>query len=108
MDLDPFLRNTFWTVGVGSTLTWLTGLSIHPGTSQRFMALPSYNKARRALIYFIIGLVAVNIVTCILGMLIYTKYKDCDPTLAKVNVIIILKRHFHYHQHTFKTIKYRI
>jgi len=90
MDLNPFLRNTFWTVSVGSTLTWLTALSIHPGTSQRFVALPSYNKARKALIYFIIGLVVVNIVTCVLGMLIYTKYKDCDPALAKVNVFIII------------------
>ncbi|XP_050436170.1 sodium-coupled monocarboxylate transporter 1-like isoform X1 [Adelges cooleyi] len=83
MDVDPFLRNTFWTVSVGTTFSWITGLGIHPGAVQRFVALPSYNKARKSLIYFIFGMGVVKIFTGLIGMQIYAKYKDCDPVRAK-------------------------
>lgn len=86
MDPDPFLRHTFWTVGVGTIFAWLTQLGIHPGAVQRFVALPSYNKAKKALIYFVLGMGVVKILTGTVGMLIYAKYKDCDPIMANVSV----------------------
>jgi len=86
MNPDPFLRNSFWTVSIGTTFTWLSSLSINPGAIQRFVALSSYNKARKALIYFIIGIALVQIFTGTIGMLIYTKYKDCDPVMANVSI----------------------
>jgi len=89
MDPDPFLRNTFWTVTVGTTFLWLTGLGIHPGAVQRFVALPTYSKARSAAIWFVFGIGVVKILTGAIGMLIYTKYKDCDPLMANVSYVII-------------------
>ncbi|KAL5235937.1 hypothetical protein ACI65C_003347 [Semiaphis heraclei] len=82
MDPDPFLRNTFWTVTVGTTFQWLSGLGIHPGAVQRFVALPTYSKARSAAIWFVFGMAVVKVLTGAVGMLIYTKYKDCDPLMA--------------------------
>lgn len=87
MDPDPFLRNTFWTVSVGTTFAWITQLGIHPGAVQRFVALPTYNKARKSLIYFILGMGVVKLLTGTIGMLIYSKFKDCDPILANVSII---------------------
>lgn len=66
-------------------LSSINSLGIHPGAVQRFVALPSYYKARKALIYFLIGMCVVKILTGVIGMLIYTKYKDCDPVLANVS-----------------------
>lgn len=85
MDPNPFLRHSFWTVSVGTTFSWLTVLSINPGAVQRYVALPSYKKARSALIYFIVGIAVVKTLTGAMGMLIYTKYKDCDPVSAQVS-----------------------
>ncbi|VVC39884.1 Sodium/solute symporter [Cinara cedri] len=82
MDPDPFLRHSFWTVSIGMSLAWLNNLGIHPGAVQRFVALPSYNKARKSLIYFILGMGVVTLMTGTIGMLMYTKYKDCDPVMA--------------------------
>jgi hypothetical protein len=89
MDPDPFLRSTFWTVGIGTIFQWIPQLGMHPGAVQRFVALPSYKKARNALIYFLIGIAVVKILTGAIGLLIYTKYKDCDPISANVSVFIV-------------------
>lgn len=87
MDPDPFLRNTFWTVSIGTTFSWINSLGIHPGAVQRFVALPTHSKAKKALIYFVLGMAVVKILTGTIGMLVYTKYKDCDPIMAGVSVI---------------------
>lgn len=90
MDLDPFLRNTFWTVSIGTVFNWINNLGIHPGAVQRFVSLPTYNKARNSLIYFIFGIAVIKLLTGITGMLIYAKYKDCDPVMAKVNILLYI------------------
>lgn len=86
MDPDPFLRHTFWTITIGTTFSWLNFLGIHPGSIQRFVALPTVNKARKALIYFIVGTCVIKICSTTIGMLIYTKFKDCDPIMAGVSI----------------------
>ncbi|VVC39885.1 Sodium/solute symporter [Cinara cedri] len=82
MDPDPFLRNTFWTINVGTIFGTITMFGIHPGTVQRFVSLPTHDKARKSLIYFLIGASSVMTVTGIIGMIIYSMYKDCDPVKA--------------------------
>ncbi|CAI6360553.1 unnamed protein product [Macrosiphum euphorbiae] len=82
MDPNPFLRNTFWTVSIGTTFQWLASLGIHPGAVQRFIALPTYAKAQKAAIFFVLGMAVVKLLTGSIGMLIYAKYKDCDPLMA--------------------------
>ncbi|XP_025202992.1 sodium-coupled monocarboxylate transporter 2-like, partial [Melanaphis sacchari] len=72
MNPDPFLRNTFWTVSIGTTFQWLTSLGIHPGAVQRFVALPTYGKAQKAAIFFVFGMGVVKILTSVVGMLIYS------------------------------------
>lgn len=88
MDLNPFLRNTFWTVGSGMLLSSITHLGIHPGAVQRFVSLPSYKKARNSLIFFSLGMGVVKLLTGMTGLLIYATYKDCDPSLANVSVFL--------------------
>lgn len=87
MDPDPFLRNTFWTVSIGVTMLYISQLGNHPGTIQRCVSLPTYKKAKYSLIFFSLGMAVVKILSALIGMLIYTKYKDCDPILANVSVL---------------------
>ncbi|XP_050533671.1 sodium-coupled monocarboxylate transporter 1-like [Daktulosphaira vitifoliae] len=82
MDPNPFLRNSFWTVSIGVIFSWVYHLGMHPGAVQRFVSLPTYSKARKALIGFAIGMVVVKLLTGLIGMLMYTKFKNCDPIMA--------------------------
>ncbi|VVC39887.1 Sodium/solute symporter [Cinara cedri] len=82
MDPDPFLRNSFWTVSIGTALHVISTIGVQAGSVQRFVSLPSYAKAGKSLIAFSLGMCVVKILTGCLGMLIYTKYQDCDPVLA--------------------------
>lgn len=90
MNPDPFLRHTFWTISTGIAFNWITQLGIQPGVVQRFIALPTYNQARKSLIYFVFGFVVITLLTGTIGMLIYAKYKDCDPVMANVSVYFTL------------------
>lgn len=72
---------------MGLTIYWILITGLHPGSVQRYVALPTYRKARNALIFYDLGMVMIQSGCGLLGMLIYTKYKDCDPTLAKVSLL---------------------
>lgn len=85
MNPDPFMRCTFWNVCIGSVLLWISHIAIHPGTIQRFVALPTYKKAKKSLIWFGVGIIIVNIFTGTAGLIMYAKYKDCDPVSAGVS-----------------------
>lgn len=86
MDPDPFLRTTVWTITLGIIVFWILIAGLHPGSVQRFVALPSYGKARNALIYYVTGMGILHMSCGLMGMLIYTKYKDCDPSSANVSL----------------------
>ncbi|XP_025406239.1 sodium-coupled monocarboxylate transporter 1-like isoform X2 [Sipha flava] len=49
---------------------------------QRFVALPTFNEARKSLIFFAFGMGVIKLFSGMTGLLIYATYKDCDPTLA--------------------------
>lgn len=85
MDPDPFLRNSFWTISIGSLINSITYLGLNPSTTQRFVALPTYKMARNALIFLMLGSGVITAMTGLIGMSIYAKYRDCDPSTANVS-----------------------
>ncbi|KAG8325428.1 hypothetical protein J6590_067879 [Homalodisca vitripennis] len=84
MDPSPFARSTFWTISLGSVFTWLSHVGVHPGTSQRFIAVSTVKEARAVLLWTCVGYVWVKAITTLLGMLIYAHYHDCDPIATKM------------------------
>ncbi|PSN54824.1 Sodium-coupled monocarboxylate transporter 2 [Blattella germanica] len=84
MDPSPFRRVTFWTVVLGLTFNWIYDLSVNQTMVQKSMSLPSLTQARRALAFQVLGLIVLETVTCTIGLLIYSKYHDCDPLTSKV------------------------
>ena len=47
MDPSPFVRNSFWGMSVGMTITWLTGLGINQSSVQRFLSVPNVKEAHK-------------------------------------------------------------
>ncbi|KAG8325413.1 hypothetical protein J6590_067862 [Homalodisca vitripennis] len=84
MDPSPFRRNTFWTICLGSVFTWLSHVGVHPGTSQRFIAVSTFKEARSVLLWTCVGYVWIKVLITVLGLLIYAHYHDCDPIATKM------------------------
>lgn len=84
MDPDPFARNTFWTVAVGTSFTWLGHLGVHPGAIQRFIAVPTHAAARAVMLWSSLGFTIIKALAVFVGMLIYAKYQGCDPIATRV------------------------
>ncbi|XP_017772841.1 PREDICTED: sodium-coupled monocarboxylate transporter 2-like [Nicrophorus vespilloides] len=82
-DLDPTLRDTFWTILIGSMFAWAQIISISQGTIQKCLALPSLQSVKKALIILAIGMMVVNLCSIYTGLMMYAKYKDCDPLKSK-------------------------
>uniref|UniRef100_A0A146KPI9 Sodium-coupled monocarboxylate transporter 1 n=2 Tax=Lygus hesperus TaxID=30085 RepID=A0A146KPI9_LYGHE len=84
MDPDPFQRNTFWTVLLGSIINWTGMIAIHPASYQRFISVRTYTMAQVISVIMCVGLIVIKSVSLYTGLVIYARYKDCDPVEAKV------------------------
>lgn len=104
MDPDPFLRNSFWTISIGSLINSITYLGLNSSTIQRLVALPTYKLARNALILLMMGLCMITLVTGLIGMLIYAKYKDCDPSTANVSLFYFRVRSIIAKKYSYRQI----
>ncbi|RZC41083.1 SSF domain containing protein [Asbolus verrucosus] len=83
MNPDPTVRTTFWGIIIGMTTSWISGLGINPTSVQRFMTVPSLKKAKMCVIIFGLGVLVTKAVCCFSGLIMYAKYKDCDPYTSK-------------------------
>lgn len=83
MDLNPFARNTFWTVGLGCTFTWLSQIAVHPGVVQKFIAVPTQSDAIKVMFWGGVGIAVIKTLTVFTGLLMYTNYHGCDPLATR-------------------------
>ncbi|KAF2894935.1 hypothetical protein ILUMI_11239, partial [Ignelater luminosus] len=82
MNPDPTVRNTFWAVVLGNIALWIAFIGIDPAGVQRFLAVPSLMDARKCLVIFIVFTIITKFISCFSGLIMYTKYFDCDPLTA--------------------------
>ncbi|XP_053681280.1 sodium-coupled monocarboxylate transporter 1-like [Anopheles nili] len=79
LSLDPTERHTIWAIFIGGGSFWMAKNAIHQMMIQRYLALPSFKDAQKALICFTIGMILL-LMTCFYnGLLIYATFYDCDP-----------------------------
>ncbi|XP_054288162.1 sodium-coupled monocarboxylate transporter 1-like [Macrosteles quadrilineatus] len=83
-DPDPFARNTFWTVIIGTQFFWLSNFAVHPGSVQKFICVPSMRGAKIVMIISCVCIIGVISITSYIGLLIFAKYHDCDPVATKM------------------------
>ncbi|XP_046397965.1 sodium-coupled monocarboxylate transporter 1-like [Ischnura elegans] len=83
-DPDPTVRHTFWNTVFGCVFSWMTHISVNQGMVQRFLAMPSLKKANIMIVFFTFGCLAITMMSCYCGLLIYATYRNCDRLSAKI------------------------
>lgn len=78
-DLDPMLRNSFWSVMLGCFFLHIAISGSDQSMVQRYVSLPTLSDARKALWFFVLGAMFIKSCAIYNGLLIYAKYHDCDP-----------------------------
>ena len=82
-NIDPTARHTFWTLVVGGSFYWIIA-NTNQNVIQRFLALKDEKAAKRASMYYVIG-ITILISMCVYnGLLLYATYYDCDPLTTKL------------------------
>ncbi|KAL6443066.1 hypothetical protein ACFW04_002798 [Cataglyphis niger] len=84
MNPSPFIRNSFWGMSVGMTMTWLASLGISQVSIQRFLAVPTIKEAQKSIWFLAVGLVVVKFISVFTGLTMYARYHKCDPITAHV------------------------
>ncbi|XP_033166824.1 sodium-coupled monocarboxylate transporter 2 [Drosophila mauritiana] len=79
---SPYVRHTVWSVLIGGFSFWTSVNAGGQHMVQRYMSLPSLKKSRQASFLFTIGVSIFIALCCFMGLLLFSKYKDCDPWSA--------------------------
>ncbi|GFQ97045.1 sodium-coupled monocarboxylate transporter 2 [Trichonephila clavata] len=82
-DFDPTARHTVWSLTIGGFFTWLSIYGISQPMVQRYLTISNIRGARIAIWLNLPGLGTIVTVTTLAGLLIYTRYADCDPIRTK-------------------------
>ncbi|BFF91110.1 sodium-coupled monocarboxylate transporter 2 [Drosophila madeirensis] len=78
-NLDLTTRSTIWNVFSSATVMWAGYVGLNQSCVQRIVSLPSLKHARRSLWIFGIGFVVIMFFNCFTGIVIYSRFHDCDP-----------------------------
>ncbi|XP_066595799.1 sodium-coupled monocarboxylate transporter 1-like [Prorops nasuta] len=84
VDPSPFVRVSFWGITISTTFNWLGHTGVNQGAIQRFLSVPKEAQAKTAIILSGIGFILVNVASILTGLIIYSKYADCDPLESKL------------------------
>ncbi|XP_060065519.1 sodium-dependent multivitamin transporter-like [Ylistrum balloti] len=83
-DPDPTIRNTMWTLVIGSSLTRTYTLTTQT-TAQRICSVPTERDARKVAFVSAITTVVNFLLSCFLGIFVYAYFHEtrCDPLESK-------------------------
>ncbi|CAH0547672.1 unnamed protein product [Brassicogethes aeneus] len=82
-DPNPTTRDSFWAVVIGLTVHWVGHTSVNQGCVQKFLAVNTFEKAKKTVYYYCFGMILIKIISVWTGLIMYTLYHDCDPFLTK-------------------------
>ncbi|KAJ8683291.1 hypothetical protein QAD02_019083 [Eretmocerus hayati] len=83
MDPSPLRRDTFWAQTVGVTTVLLARLGLGQKFVQRYLSIKEEKDLNKAIYLLPLGWGAIQLTCVFTGLLMYAKYHDCDPKLAK-------------------------
>lgn len=78
-DPDPAVRHSFWTCVFGGAITWLAVYGGNQAQIQRAITCPTLRKAQWAYWFNFPGLCVILYLCCLIGIVIYAFYRECDP-----------------------------
>ncbi|XP_049270247.1 sodium-coupled monocarboxylate transporter 1 [Rhipicephalus sanguineus] len=76
---DPTVRHSVWSLVIGGTFLWLTMYAVNQGWVQRYLSMPNVATVRRAMWINLLGVIGLQSALCYVGLVIFTRYNDCDP-----------------------------
>ena len=76
---DPRTRHSVWSMVIGCGLSWTYLYGVNQAQVQRACSLPSLKKAQLAIWMNFPALVTIITLTCMIGITMFSFYKDCDP-----------------------------
>ncbi|CAL8142976.1 unnamed protein product [Orchesella dallaii] len=80
---DPTHRHTFFTQIIGGTFMYLGLYAVNQAQVQRLVSTRDLRTARLSLWYSLPILMILSFSTGLAGLVIFAKYKDCDPIFEK-------------------------
>ncbi|XP_052890854.1 sodium-coupled monocarboxylate transporter 1-like [Anopheles moucheti] len=83
-DPNPTLGHSFWIMLFGAPVWVCEGIACSQDMVQRFLSLPTLKDARKALSWFVIGWISINVIFFLIGMLVYATYYRCDPLTTEL------------------------
>ncbi|KAF5303904.1 hypothetical protein FQA39_LY01689 [Lamprigera yunnana] len=78
-EFDVAVRDTFWSVSIGSIFHYMCLALLNQSAMQKFMAVSTNAHASRAIAIFCIGFIVLTLLVICVGVIAYAKYWDCDP-----------------------------
>ncbi|KAK7484710.1 hypothetical protein BaRGS_00024118 [Batillaria attramentaria] len=76
---DPKTRHSVWSMVIGGTVFWLYLYGLNQAQVQRCLSCPSAKKAQQALLVNLPGLILINIICFMIGIVMFAFYADCHP-----------------------------
>ncbi|KAI4470149.1 sodium-coupled monocarboxylate transporter [Holotrichia oblita] len=83
IDVNPLKRQTLWAAVLGLSCSWIAHIGISQGSVQKFLSLPSMKACKQTTIIMAIGMMLAKSYVVLTGLMMYTKYHDCDPITTK-------------------------
>lgn len=78
---DPTTRHSVWSLVIGSVFGQLTIYAANQTMIQRYLAIKEIKNSQRALYLSLPLTVVLSTVVCLVGLVIYATYHECDPFL---------------------------
>ncbi|UJR32988.1 hypothetical protein I4U23_020450 [Adineta vaga] len=83
VSFDPRVRHTIWSLIIGGGFNSLSTYSFNQTQVQRYMCVRTTRGAKQALFINAAGAALVIILSCLIGIILYAYYADCDPYTAR-------------------------
>eukprot|EP00057_Strongylocentrotus_purpuratus_P008362 XP_011662836.1 PREDICTED: sodium-coupled monocarboxylate transporter 1 [Strongylocentrotus purpuratus] len=78
---DVTIRHTIWGLVIGGGFNWTSVFGVNQAQVQRYLTCGSLQKARIAIFIATIGMIVVQVLPHIVGVVMYANYAGCDPKL---------------------------
>ncbi|KAL8566592.1 hypothetical protein ACOMHN_054814 [Nucella lapillus] len=81
---EPNVRHSFWSLVIGGYFTWVAIYGVNQAMVQRACTCPTLKRAQLALWLNAPGLWVILYLGCMIGVVIYAFYSECDPITANI------------------------
>ncbi|RNA00038.1 sodium-coupled monocarboxylate transporter 1-like [Brachionus plicatilis] len=85
LDPNPLIRQSFWSLVIGSFVAWISSYGIDQQMVQRYAAAKNRRTAQAAILLNIPGVIILISLCCFTGLVLFANFSGCDPLSDKTN-----------------------